>query len=119
MALFEPSDTDFLKIIFEASSALATAGLTCGILSSATLGSKIILIILMFIGRIGVITLGNVLLIRSVKRNRLKKTTSLCDVARHENVSTSPETVFRASADSVKFCASEKKLYFCASYNNP
>lgn len=73
MALFEPSDTDFLKIIFEASSALATAGLTCGILSSATLGSKIILIILMFIGRIGVITLGNVLLIRSVKRNRLKK----------------------------------------------
>lgn len=27
----------------------------------------------MFIGRIGVITLGNVLLIRSVKRNRLKK----------------------------------------------
>lgn len=70
MTLFEPNDADFLKIFFEASSALATAGLTSGVVSSSTIGSKLTLIILMYIGRIGVITLGNAFL--SSKRSKLK-----------------------------------------------
>lgn len=64
IGLFEPNDADFLKIAFEASSALATAGLSSGILADITLESKVVLILLMYIGRVGVITFGNVLLAR-------------------------------------------------------
>lgn len=64
IGIFEPNDSDFLKISFEAASALATAGLTSGILTDITIGSKIILIMLMYIGRVGVITFGNALLAR-------------------------------------------------------
>ena len=67
ISLFESGDENFLKIVFESSSALATTGLTSGILSSITVGSKIVLIILMYIGRVGVITLGNALLVKSTK----------------------------------------------------
>lgn len=63
IGLFEPDSADFLKISFEAVSALATAGLTSGILSDITLGSKAVLIILMYIGRVGVITFGNAMLV--------------------------------------------------------
>ena len=62
IGLFEPDSADFLKISFEAVSALATAGLTSGILSDITLGSKAVLIILMYIGRVGVITFGYAML---------------------------------------------------------
>lgn len=62
IGVFEPNDADFLKISFEAVSALATAGLTSGILSDITVESKIVLILLMYIGRVGVITFGNALL---------------------------------------------------------
>lgn len=67
IGLFEPNDADFLKISFEAASALATAGLTSGILTDITLESKVVLILLMYIGRVGVITFGNVLLARNNK----------------------------------------------------
>lgn len=64
IGLFEPNDADFLKISFEAASALATAGLSSGILMDITVESKVVLIMLMYIGRVGVITFGNVLLYR-------------------------------------------------------
>lgn len=62
IGVFEPNDADFLKISFEAVSALATAGLSSGILYEISVPSKIILILLMYIGRVGVITFGNALL---------------------------------------------------------
>ena len=68
MTLFEGNDTNFLNIVFEATSALATAGLSSGILSSITICSKIVLIIRMFIGRVGVVTVGNVMLICAHKK---------------------------------------------------
>lgn len=69
LGLFESDNADFLKLSFEAVSALATAGLTSGISYDITLGSKIVLILLMYIGRVGVITFGNALLIR--KNNKV------------------------------------------------
>lgn len=69
MGVFEPNDTDFLKISFEAASALATAGLSSGILSEICVESKIVLIILMYIGRVGVITFGNAILARKSVTN--------------------------------------------------
>lgn len=49
---------DFIELAFEAVSAMATVGLTLGITGSLTLGGKIIIILLMFIGRIGIMTLA-------------------------------------------------------------
>ena len=65
LTLFEGDRQNFLDLVFEATSALATAGLSYGILSSIGIGSKLVLIVLMFIGRVGVITLGNVMLVRA------------------------------------------------------
>lgn len=65
LTLFEGDRQNFLDLVFEATSALATAGLSSGILSSIGIGSKLVLIVLMFIGRVGVITLGNVMLVRA------------------------------------------------------
>lgn len=65
LTIFEGNEQSFLNIVFEATSALATAGLSSGILPSICTGSKLVLIALMFIGRVGVITLGNVMLIRA------------------------------------------------------
>ncbi|WP_185870559.1 TrkH family potassium uptake protein [Blattabacterium cuenoti] len=45
---------DILSISFEVFSAFSTAGLSLGITSNLSIGSKLVLIILMFLGRIGV-----------------------------------------------------------------
>lgn len=63
MTLCEPADTNCLQLLFEGASALATTGLSCGALNELTQGSKYVLIALMFIGRVGVVTFGNALLI--------------------------------------------------------
>lgn len=46
----------FERICFEATSALATVGLTTGITPSLSTGGKIVIIFLMYIGRIGIVT---------------------------------------------------------------
>lgn len=55
LSLFEPFS--FREIVFEVTSALGTVGLSMGITSHLTIWGKLILIVLMFWGRIGVITL--------------------------------------------------------------
>ncbi|QWX82558.1 potassium transporter TrkH [Cellulophaga sp. HaHaR_3_176] len=52
----------FENILFEAASALGTVGLSTGLTSNLTLTGKILIIILMFIGRVGVLTFGFALL---------------------------------------------------------
>jgi trk system potassium uptake protein TrkH len=49
---------DFEALLFEAASALGTVGLSTGITSSLTSVAKIVLILLMFAGRIGPLTFG-------------------------------------------------------------
>lgn len=46
------------KLLFEAASAIGTVGLSMGITGSLSVWGKIILISIMFIGRVGVITFG-------------------------------------------------------------
>lgn len=55
LSLIEPFD--FLSIAFEAVSAIATVGLSMGITSSLSSVGKIIIILLMYLGRIGPLTL--------------------------------------------------------------
>jgi len=54
IVLLEPFTLE--EILFEVTSAFGTVGLSLGITSKLTAGSKLILILLMFIGRVGVIS---------------------------------------------------------------
>ncbi|MCZ8512758.1 TrkH family potassium uptake protein [Paenibacillus filicis] len=53
ICMAEPLGTSFAAILFEASSAFGTCGLSTGITGTLTPASKIALILLMYIGRIG------------------------------------------------------------------
>lgn len=56
--LCQTQTMDFSKLFFETVSAFGNAGLSTGITSALTSGGKYIIILLMFIGRIGVLTVG-------------------------------------------------------------
>ncbi len=62
LTLTEPQA--FEKILFEAASALGTVGLSTGITSSLTVLGKIIVILLMFVGRLGPLSFGMALTFR-------------------------------------------------------
>lgn len=51
-------DATFKNIVFEAISTIGTAGLSMGITSSLAIAGKIVVMIMMFIGRIGPVTMG-------------------------------------------------------------
>lgn len=50
-------DLPLLSVVFEAVSAFSTVGLSLGITSSLSFGSKMVLILTMFVGRVGILTL--------------------------------------------------------------
>ena len=56
MRILEPESISFESILFECISAISTVGLTMGITPMLTIGSKCVLILLMFVGRVGLIT---------------------------------------------------------------
>lgn len=56
IALAEPK-LDFIQILFELVSAFATVGLSTGITGSVSLATKLILIAIMYVGRVGVLLL--------------------------------------------------------------
>ena len=64
-------DFSSLDILFEIVSAIGTVGLTVGITSSLSVVSKLIIIALMFIGRVGPITIAYAL------RNNAKRDMNL------------------------------------------
>jgi trk system potassium uptake protein TrkH len=57
MTLFDPT-IEFLELLFEATSAFATVGLSTGITPGLSDPSKIILMLSMFVGRVGTLTLA-------------------------------------------------------------
>lgn len=68
LSISEP-EIDFDKIQFEAASALGTVGLSTGVTALLSTWGKVTLIILMFVGRVGVLTFGFALL----SKNNTKK----------------------------------------------
>jgi trk system potassium uptake protein len=56
IALTDPT-LDFIQILFEVVSAFATVGLSTGITGSVSIAAKLILIITMYVGRVGVLLL--------------------------------------------------------------
>lgn len=67
LTMVEPGD-DYIPYLFESASALGTAGLSTGISSQLTDPGKCIIILLMYIGRVGVLTIGFSMLKRMQKR---------------------------------------------------
>ncbi|WP_256759829.1 TrkH family potassium uptake protein [Cohnella sp. WQ 127256] len=57
MILSTTEDHHFLMILFEVTSAFGTVGLTMGLTTQLTVAGKIIIILMMFIGRLGPLTL--------------------------------------------------------------
>lgn len=68
LSILEP-DIDVLKLVFEQISAFGTVGLSTGITSSLSLGGKIVIIISMFVGRIGTLTFALALSTRISSKN--------------------------------------------------
>ncbi|OUL36735.1 ATPase [Nostoc sp. T09] len=61
IALTDP-ELDFIQILFEVVSAFATVGLSTGITGTVSIAAKLILIITMYIGRVGVLLLMSAIL---------------------------------------------------------
>lgn len=57
MILSTTEDHPFLMILFETTSAFGTVGLTMGLTTQLTVAGKIIIVVMMFIGRLGPLTL--------------------------------------------------------------
>ncbi len=60
----------FEQILFEVSSALGTVGLSMGITSDLSIIGKVVIILTMFIGRLGVLTFGLAIWSKSNKNNK-------------------------------------------------
>ena len=65
LALLAISGQDLDRVLFEAVSAFGTVGLTTGITAELPAGGQSVLIVLMFLGRVGTITLASALALRS------------------------------------------------------
>ena len=61
---FSEKEAPFEHILFETASALGTVGLSAGITGSLSTVGKVLLVVVMFIGRVGVLTFGFALLAR-------------------------------------------------------
>lgn len=70
LTLSDGDEADFLDLMFEAASALGTVGLSSGVCIGLSVFGKTVLIVLMFIGRVGVLTIGNVLLARAARAEK-------------------------------------------------
>ena len=58
LCVFEPNN-DFIDLMFESVSAFATVGLSTGITPELSVGSKIVSIVVMYIGRLGPLTVAS------------------------------------------------------------
>ena len=61
ISLFDP-DLQFIEILFEAVSAFGTVGLSMGITADTSVLTKLVLIMTMYVGRVGVLLLMSALL---------------------------------------------------------
>ena len=67
--LFEP-ELPFLDVLFEMVSAFGTVGLSTGITPGLTVGSKLVTILIMYIGRLGPLTIASLWYFSNGERTR-------------------------------------------------
>lgn len=68
LMLMELGNTPMDRALFETVSAFATTGLTTGITASLADPAQVVLVVLMFVGRVGTITVASALALRSSRR---------------------------------------------------
>lgn len=71
--ILEPDSIPFLDILYESTSAIATVGLTANLTPILCRASQCILMVLMYIGRVGPLTLALLFAGRKDSRDRLRK----------------------------------------------
>ena len=71
MILITNSNIDSLDLLFETTSAFSTAGLTCGALSEMNIFCRSIIVLLMYVGRIGTMTMAVTFVMKKPKENDL------------------------------------------------
>ncbi len=64
VALMSWTDRELGEVLFEATSAFGTVGLSTGITGDLPAGAEVVLMVLMFLGRLGPLTLGTALVLR-------------------------------------------------------
>lgn len=69
------------QIVVEASSALGTVGLSTGITAEFSVIGKVVLCVLMYIGRVGVLAFGTAMLIRMSKKEKNIVSSDISDIA--------------------------------------
>jgi len=69
------------QIVVEASSALGTVGLSTGITAEFSVIGKVVLCVLMYIGRVGVLAFGTAMLIRMSKKEKNIVSCDISDIA--------------------------------------
>ncbi len=70
LLLFDPITAE--QALFESISAFATVGLSTGVTPQLSFGSHMVLVVLMFIGRVGVMTLGLAALLRAPRQQQIQ-----------------------------------------------
>ena len=68
LLLLSLTDFDLRDVLFETISAAATNGLSTGITARLPPAGQIVLIVLMFVGRVGTVTVATAFALRSQKR---------------------------------------------------
>ena len=69
MCVLEP-DFSFMQLLFEVVSAFGTVGLSTGITPDLSVAGKVVIILVMFIGRVGILTLLTIWVNRTEPRAR-------------------------------------------------
>lgn len=72
LTVFEP-EMDFLSLLYESVSAIGTVGLTADVTSYLSSASKIVIMCLMYIGRLGPVTLALIFGTRDNMKERIRK----------------------------------------------
>ena len=72
MSIFDPQ-TEFLNLMYEASSAIGTVGLSADLTPHLTRASHVVLMLLMYIGRIGPLTMALVFAGKSNKSDKFRE----------------------------------------------
>ncbi|HCS35443.1 MAG TPA: ATPase [Sphaerochaeta sp.] len=73
LALFEGQHFSFMQLMFEGVSAFATVGLSTGITTEIGSGAKIVLMVMMFVGRLGPITVATSLKTREARLKHVEE----------------------------------------------
>ena len=72
LTVFEPQ-TDFLSLLYEAVSAIGTVGLTADVTPGLSMAGKIVVMCMMYIGRLGPVTIALVFGTRKSRKERIRE----------------------------------------------